>query len=248
MVEGKTLLVLLLLGRCQHPARVPQPAILQCARSAVHPCSNIGTAKQGWLACGAPGIHGGVLAFDGFAQLGPVLHCGAVSSRRGLCLTTRSPHYGYEPQQRSAPGNTHLQNNMTPCFQDGGHVQGQARTMKSIRLCAFMQKREISFSGPLGKHLHSACDARPTRLIKNRLGAASHVFRCGFQFILNGVLWFELAESFILYFLGGVLFYTHYLRWSLFLARFRIIILKEGGQPLDSTTGHKPRATESNLC
>ena len=163
MVEGKTLLVLLLLGRCQHPARVPQPAILQCARSAVHPCSNIGTAKQGWLACGAPGIHGGVLAFDGFAQLGLVLHCGAVSSRRGLCLTTRSPHYGYEPQQRSAPGNMHLQNNMTPCFQDGGHVQGQARTMKSIRLCAFMQKREISFSGPLGKHLHSACDARPIR-------------------------------------------------------------------------------------
>ena len=162
MVEGKTLLVLLLLGRCQHPARVPQPAILQCARSAVHPCSNIGTAKQGWLACGAPGMHGGVLAFDGFAQLGLVLHCGAVSSRRGLCLTTRSSHYGYEPQQRSAPGNTHLQN-MTPCFQDGGHVQGQAQTMKSIRLCAFMQKREISFSGPLGKHLHSACDARPIR-------------------------------------------------------------------------------------
>ena len=130
MVEGKTLLVLLLLGRCQHPARVPQPAILQCARSAVHPCSNTGTAKQGWLACGAPGIHGGVLAFDGFAQLGLVLHCGAVSSRRGFCLTTRGPHHGYEPQQRSAPGNMHLQNNMTPCFQDGGHVQGQARTMK----------------------------------------------------------------------------------------------------------------------
>ena len=162
-----------------------------------------------------------------------VLHCGAVSSRRGLCLTTRSPHYGYEPQQRSAPGNMHLQNNMTPCFQDGGHAQGQARTMKSIRLCVFMQKREISFSGPLGKHLHSACDARPIRLIKNRLGAASHVCRCGFQFILKGVLWLGLAESFILYFLGGVLSYTHYLRWSLFLSRFRIIILKERG----ATTG-----------
>ena len=26
MVEGETLLVLLLLGRCQHPATVPQPA------------------------------------------------------------------------------------------------------------------------------------------------------------------------------------------------------------------------------
>ena len=70
----------------------------------------------------------------------------------------------------------------------------------------------------------------------------------GFNFNWSGILWFKLVESFILYFLGGVLFYTHYLRWSLFLARFRIIILKEGGQPLDSTTGHKPRATESNLC
>ena len=53
MVEGKTLLVLLLLGRCLHPARILQPAILQCVRSAVHPCSNSGTAKQGWLACSA---------------------------------------------------------------------------------------------------------------------------------------------------------------------------------------------------
>ena len=128
---------------------------LQCARSAVHPCSNSGTAKQGWLACGAPGIHGGVLAFDGFAQLGLVLHCGAVSSRRGLCLTTRSPHYGYEPQQRSAPGNMHLQNNMTPCFQDGGHAQGQARAVKSIRLmrrcysCVCIEAVAASLETPL---------------------------------------------------------------------------------------------------
>ena len=122
-----------------------------------------------------------------------VLHCGAVSSRRGVCLATRSPHYGYEPQQRSVPGNMYLQNNMTPCFQDGGHVQGQARTMKSIRLCVFMQKREISFSGPLGKHFHSACDARPIRgqVRKKSAGGALHVFRFGFQFILNGALWFE---------------------------------------------------------
>ena len=70
----------------------------------------------------------------------------------------------------------------------------------------------------------------------------------GFSFNWSGVLWFQSVESLISGFLGGVLFYTHYLRWSLLLARFRIIILKEGGQPLDSTTGHKPRATESNLC
>ena len=38
---------------------------------------------------------------------------------------------------------------------------------------------------------------------------------------VGGVLYFI--------FLGGVLFYTHYLRWSLFLSRFRIIILKERG-------------------
>ena len=69
----------------------------------------------------------------------------------------------------------------------------------------------------------------------------------GFNFNWSGVLWFKLVESFILYFLGGVLFYTHYLRWSLFLARFRIIILKERGQPLDSTRAHRPRATESNF-
>ena len=173
MVEGKTLLVLLLLGRCQHPARVPQPAILQCARSAVHPCSNIGTAKQGWLACGAPGIHGGVLAFDGFAQLGLVLHCGAVSSRRGFCLTTRGPHHGYEPQQRSVPGNMHLQNNMTPCFQDGGHVQGQARTIKSTRLCTFMQKGELFFPPDLWANTsiqHATRARSEARFIKNRLG------------------------------------------------------------------------------
>ena len=61
----------------------------------------------------------------------------------------------------------------------------------------------------------------------------------GFNFNWSGILWFKLVESFISYFFGGVFFYTHYLRWSLFLARFRIITLKERGPPLDSTTGHR---------
>ena len=52
MVEGETLLVLRLSGRCQHSAAVPQPAkkgqFLESALSAVRPCSNIGAARQGW--------------------------------------------------------------------------------------------------------------------------------------------------------------------------------------------------------
>ena len=51
----------------------------------------------------------------------------------------------------------------------------------------------------------------------------------GFSFNWSGVLWFQSVESLISGFLGGVLFYTHYLRWSLLLARFRIIILKAIG-------------------
>ena len=94
-----------------------------------------------------------------------VLHCGSVSSRRGVCLATRSPHYGYEPQQRSVPGNMYLQNNMTPCFQDGGHVQGQARTMKSTRLCTFMQKGVRFFLRTFGQtppfSMRCAPDQRP---------------------------------------------------------------------------------------
>ena len=128
------------------------------------------------------------------------------------------------------------QNSMTPCFQDGGHVQGQARTIKSTRLCTFMQKGGLFFPPDLWANtsIQHAMRARSeARFIKKRLGAASHVFRFGLQFVLHGVLWFELVESFILCFFGGVLFYTHYLRWSLFLSRFRIIILKERG----ATTG-----------
>ena len=50
-----------------------------------------------------------------------------------------------------------------------------------------------------------------------------------FSFNRSGVLWFQSVESLISGFLGGILFYTHYLRWSLLLARFRIIILKAIG-------------------
>ena len=112
----------------------------------------------------------------------------------------RSPRYGYELQQGSAPGNMHLQNNMTPCFQDGGHVQGQARTMRSTRLCTFMQKGVLYFPPDLWANtsIQHAMRARSdARFVKNRLGAALHVFRSGFQITLNGVLWFELVESFI---------------------------------------------------
>ena len=146
------------------------------------------------------------------------------------------PHYGYEPQQRSIPGNMYLQNNMTPRFHDGCHVQGQARTMKSTRLCTFMQKGVLFVPPDLWANTsikHAMRARSEARFIKIRRGAASHGFRFGLQFALNGVLWFELVESFLLYVLGGVFFYPHYLRWSVFLSRFRIIILKERG----ATTG-----------
>ena len=138
-----------------------------------------------------------------------VLHCGSVSPRRGVCFTTRSPHYGYEPQQRSVPGNMHLQNNMTPRFHDGCHVQGQARTMKSTRLCTFMQKGIFFSSGPLGKHFHSACDARPIRGQVHTKSAGGSFARVPLWVAIR-VAWNPAVR------VGGVLYFMFF-RWSPFL-------------------------------
>ena len=63
MVEGKTLLVLLLLGRCQHSATVPQPAkkgVVSAKRAVRSPpmqqhwCSKAGLARVQW--CSKAGL------------------------------------------------------------------------------------------------------------------------------------------------------------------------------------------------